>query len=158
MLLKAHPSSCHGSYSTTSSANQFLLLIVETEQKNYSPSMALTYPLFWFIVACFELHWERWHKKWWVFCDNFVWKLAKYRELTLFFAPKYPPCLLHSVMIYHKIRIVRTTKCLKFLKPIFFQRLQQMTITFDWGNFSLCVIHQNNQTKVTFLECLICSD
>ena len=33
-----------------------------------------------------------------------------------------------------------------------------MAITHDWVNFSSCVIHQNNQTKVIFLECLIRSD
>ena len=100
-----HPSSCHGplhelkNYTLTSSANQFLLLIVETQQKNYSPPMALTSPSFLVDSCVFLAALGKMTQKLLVFCDNFVWKLVKYRELTLFFTPKYAPCLLHSVII-----------------------------------------------------------
>jgi hypothetical protein len=50
--------------------------------------------------------------------------------------------VMHSLMYYRKIRIVRTTKCLKLLKLTFFQRPRQMGITFDWVNFNLHVIHK----------------
>ena len=100
-----HPSSCHDplhqlkNYSPTSSADQFSLLIVETQQKNHSPPMALTSPSFLVDCCMFLAALGKMTQKLLVFCDNFVWKLVKYRELTLFFTPKYSPCILHSVMI-----------------------------------------------------------
>lgn len=64
-------------------------------------------------------------------------------------------CHIQSVLDVPKIRIILTTKCLKLLTPTFFQCPRKMAITFDWVNFSLCVIQQNNQKKVSFLECFI---
>ena len=49
--------------------------------------MVLTPRLFWMIVACFELHWERWQQKIVSVCDK-KWKI---RSTHLIFVPKRNP-------------------------------------------------------------------
>ena len=100
-----YPSSCHGphhklkKYSPTSSANQFLLLIVETEQKNYSRPMALTSPSF--LVDCC-MFWAALGKMTWKMVSvlwQFCVKIGEIARTHIVFTLKYTPCLLHSVRI-----------------------------------------------------------
>jgi hypothetical protein len=63
-----------------------------------------------------------------------------------------------SVLFYRKKRVISTRYVLNYLSRHCFSRFWKTMITFDWVSVSKHLIHQNNQTKVSFLQCLICLD